>query len=307
MKILIYGSVNIDSTFSVKDIVRPGETISCSFSGKAPGGKGANQAFAAGRASDGRFPVFFAGKADEEASFIFEKMKTAGIDCSKVVMSGYGTGTAIIQVAQNGENSILVCGNGNTHIEKEEIDSVLEDFSEGDCIILNAEINNLDYLIDRSAEKGLAIFFNPSPVNEKLKELPLNKATYLVFNEAEGSFFAEKKCNGPQEILEALAEKYPSCRIVLTLGDKGSCVMADGLQTFSEAFKVSAVDTTGCGDTFLGYFAVEVMSGSSIAKALSIASEAASIAATRHGAMNSIPARSEICTHKKTAAQTQQF
>lgn len=291
MKILIYGSVNIDNTFKVNEIVKPGETVSCTFSGKAPGGKGANQAYAAGKASGGRFEVFFAGKADDEASFIFEKMEKAGVNCKYVSPSEFGTGMAVIQVAESGQNSILVCGNGNVHIEKNEIDSVLENFGEGDCVILNAEINNLEYLMNRCFEKKMTVFFNPSPVTQAIKNLPLEKASYLVFNEVEGAFFADMDDTSDYKgILAALRKKYPSSNIVLTMGENGAWCNDD----YVPAMKVKAVDTTGCGDTFLGFFATEVMSGEPIKKALEIASKAASIAATRAGAMNSIPDYKEV-------------
>lgn len=294
MKILIYGSVNIDNTFAVKEIVKPGETISCNFTGKAAGGKGANQACAAGRASDGRFEVYFAGKADHEADFIFSKMEEAGTSCKYVTYSDYGTGMAVIQVAEGGQNSILVCGNGNVHIEKEEIDSVLQNFSKGDCVILNAEINNLEYLINACHEKGMVIFFNPSPVTENLKKLPLEKASYLVFNEVEGSFFSGVNSTDYKAILDSLIKIFPASKIVLTMGPEGVWCGDKNEAVYVPACKVKAVDTTGCGDTFLGFFATEVMAGSSVKDALGVAAKAASIAATRHGAMNSIPSYGEL-------------
>lgn len=294
MKILIYGSVNIDNTFAVKEIVKPGETVSCEFTGKTAGGKGANQACAAGMASDGRFEVFFAGKADHEADFIFNKMEESGTSCKYVTFSDYGTGMAVIQVAEDGQNSILVCGNGNIHIEKHEIDSVLSNFSEGDCVILNAEINNLDYLINECSKKGMVIFFNPSPVNENLKNLPLEKASYLVFNEVEGAFFSGLNTTDYKAMSDALVKKYPNSKIVLTMGSEGAWCGDKNQSVYVPACKVKAVDTTGCGDTFLGFFAAEIMAGSSTETALSVAAKAASIAATRHGAMNSIPRYSEL-------------
>lgn len=295
MKILIYGSVNIDYSYQVKNIVKPGETVHCTYSGKAAGGKGANQAYAAGKAAFGRGDVFFAGKSDHEADFIYEKMKSAGISCDYVTYSDYGTGTAIIQVSENGQNSILVCGNGNIHIEENEIDKVLKDFSEGDCIILNAEINNLKYLINKCYEKGMIIFFNPSPVTSDLKSLPLDRVSYLVFNEVEGAFFADLDLKASYcDILDSLIKKYPNSRIILTMGSEGAYGADSSESVFVPASKVKAVDTTGCGDTFLGYFAVEIMSGKTIKEALTVASKAAGIAATRPGAMNSIPDYSEI-------------
>lgn len=289
MKILIYGSVNIDSIYKVQDIVKPGQTIKGSFEGKKAGGKGANQAFAVGMACNNRYEVYFAGKADYEADFIFNKMKEVSINCDYVCKSSYGTGSAIIQVSQEGQNSIIVCSNGNYHIEKDEIDNVFSNFEKGDCLILNAEINNVPYILEKSYEKGMIIFFNPSPCDQKLVYMPLEKASYLIFNEIEGSFFSGVK-GSYKEIVDSLKKKYPNSKIVLTMGKDG-CYCDD---IYVPAYKVNAVDTTGCGDTFLGFFATEIISGNSIENSLKIANKAASIAATRLGAMTSIPSYSEV-------------
>ncbi|MBQ4506764.1 MAG: ribokinase [Firmicutes bacterium] len=294
MKILFYGSMNIDHTYEVDHIVAPGETEASSAFRKSAGGKGANQAAAFAKAAQGLgFDIFFAGKDGEDGAFIEDILKSYGIDTS-FVARGEATGHAFIQLDKNGQNSIIISGGGNTSITEAEIDGVLEHFGPGDILCMNNEINLLGYLMDRAFEKGMKIVFNPSPITPALAQLPLDKCHLLVVNEIEGKTLSGAESDAYTDILSALAEKYPDCRIVLTAGSEGAYYAFREAKACCPAKDTKAVDTTCAGDTFLGYFLASDLLGMDPESCLEIAAAAAAVTVSRHGAMESVPFRSEL-------------
>lgn len=294
MKTLVYGSLNIDSTFALDHIVQGGETQASFGLTKAAGGKGANQCAAIAKAL-GKDLVFMAGKAGYDGAFILEKLSSFGVDVSNVALCEEGTGQAIIQLDRNGQNSIILFGGGNQLNTTDEMDSVLSKFSADDVLVMNAEINNLDYLFNKAVEKGMKVWVNPSPITDALLALPLEKASVLVLNEIEGAVLSGMDVGYAFEgILQALVAKYPRTAIVLTAGENGAYYGYGSTVEHVDACKTSVVDTTGAGDTFLGYFLASQISGKDVKQSLCIASKAASIAVSRPGAMDAIPFASEI-------------
>ena len=134
----------------------------------------------------------------------------------------------------------------------------------------------------------MKIVMNPSPFDEKLSICDLSKIYLFLFNEIEGEQITGYK--DKNQILDAMAEKFPNARFVLTLGS-GGAVYYDGKEkVFQDIFKVKAVDTTAAGDTFTGYFIATVIEGRSIQEALRMAA----IVVSRPGATPSIPAIDEV-------------
>ena len=132
------------------------------------------------------------------------------------------------------------------------MDAVLADFSAGDILLLQNEVNLLPYIVNMAYEKGMQIALNPSPYNEKLQAVDLSIISFFLVNEVEGGQITG--ISDPKEILQAMLEKFPQARIVLTLGKDGA-VYADAKKVcFQPIFPVQAVDTTAAGDTFTGYF-----------------------------------------------------
>lgn len=291
MKVLNFGSLNIDYVYKVKDFVRSGETISSIERNIFCGGKGLNQSIALSRAG---VEVFHAGAIGSNDSDILKDMlKNSKVNTDYIVENqNVPTGHAIIQVNEAGENCIIIFGGANQTITKEQIDQTLSCFSRGDCLLLQNEISNNKYIIEQASELGMVIILNPSPMNEKILELPMKKVNYLLLNEIEASDILGQPQSA--DLLEKLADKYPDTKIVLTLGEKG-CRYIDRSQKLSmKSYKVKAADSTGAGDTFTGYFIAGMIRGDNVEAALDMAAKAAAIAVTRAGAVASIPTIDEV-------------
>lgn len=290
MKILNIGSLNIDYVYSVDHAVRPGETISASGRQVFCGGKGLNQSIALARAGAN---VYHAGKIGQDGLFLREILSENGVNVEYTkVVDDISTGHAIIQVDTKGQNCIVIYGGANTSITKSEIDEILSNFDAGDLLLLQNEISNVEYAIEKAHEKGMKIALNPSPIGNLASSDMLKYIDWFILNEVEGFEISGEK-NG-KDICMKLLERYPDSKVVLTLGKQG-CIYYDG-ENFCEhgIYNVKVVDTTAAGDTFTGYFLACIMEDMDVDKALTLASKASSIAVSRPGASASIPARDEV-------------
>ncbi len=289
MKVLVFGSSNIDYVYKVSHLVKPGETISALSAECFPGGKGLNQAIAVAKSE---IDVYYAGCIGAEGLFLKEVMEKAGVNTQLVKITNETSGKAIIQVDEKGENSIILFAGANHSVTKEYVDEVLAYFDKGDIILLQNEINNIEYIVEKAYDKNMQIFLNPSPMHENLKCLDLNKIQYLILNEVEAWEF----CNYTEakHVLKYFREKYKDLRVVLTLGIKGSLYFDNENEFFCPAFLVDTVDTTSAGDTFTGYFISGIKNGYSIPKILKTATAASALAVSRKGASSSIPYIHEV-------------
>lgn len=289
MKVLVFGSLNIDFIYKLEHIVMPNETIKSTTCEVSAGGKGLNQAMAFAKTG---LPVYIASNLGKNGQVLADTLSSGNVDISLLNHVDEDSGEAIIQVDENGNNAIIVCGNCNEHITEEYIESVFSHFEKGDILVIQNEINNLDLIINTAKDKGIILVFNPSPFNHVIKTLPMNKIDYLFINEVEGkqlTGFEDEKC-----IVEQILKEYPDMKIVLTLGERGA-VYADKTEyIFEPAKKVEVVDTVGAGDTFTGYFIYGINSGKTIKGSLQMAATASSIVIGRHGAGNSIPTLNEV-------------
>lgn len=284
MKILNFGSCNIDYVYNVSEFVRAGETISALSTSEHPGGKGLNQAVAAARAGGN---VFFAGNIGVDGIFLKELLESSGVDTKYLKINKARTGNAIIQIDENGENCIIVSAGANALLDEAYIKSVTADFARGDICMLQNETPCTDFIIKHAKECGMTVIWNPSPMNEKITDSAIGMCDYIIVNNTEGKALTGKE--EPDDILKALFKKYPHTKTVLTLGKNGS-IYSDGTDTVKQpSFKADPVDTTGAGDTFTGYFAAMISKGKTIGETLKIASAAATIATEKQGAASSIP------------------
>ena len=289
MKVLNFGSLNLDYVYDVDHMVAPGETLASTERTVFCGGKGLNQSIALARAGA---DVYHAGQVGPEGQMLIDAMNRQGVKTHLIRKTETSTGHAIIQVDKNGQNCILLFGGANRTLTTGYIDEVLESFDKGDVILLQNEINLMDYIIDRAYEKDMTIVLNPSPYDEMISRCDLSKISFFIINEVEGA-----KISGhtePDEILNAMRKQYPKAKVVLTLGSQGS-VYQDAYQTVKqEIYKVDAVDTTAAGDTFTGFFIAAVLEDKTIGEAMNLAAKASAIAVTRKGASPSIPGRREV-------------
>lgn len=298
MKILNFGSLSTDFVYEVPHILVPGETCSSQSRNIYPGGKGLNSTVALARAGA---PVYFAGTIGEDGDWLVDVLREAGADVSLVDKIEGPSGHTVIQVDPGAENCIIVFPGSNRKNSIEHIDNVLGQFGEGDFLVLQNEINDLPYIMEAAHDQGLQIVFNPSPCDDIIETLPLDKVTYLVVNRAEAAALAGvPEGTADDEVLSALHSKYPHARFVVTLGGDGA-LYYDGEKTIrQETYPADAVDTTGAGDTFLGNFVTGLAEGMSPEEALQLAAAAAAIAVSRKGAATSIPTRED--TEKKLNA-----
>lgn len=293
MKVLCFGSLNIDYTYSVDHFVQKGETLSSDMLQVFTGGKGLNQSIALAKAGT---EVYHAGAIGLDGQFLLESMEQAGVDTRYVtVLDNARTGNAIIQRDEAGDNCILLYGGTNQMITESQVDGVLTYFDAGDYLVLQNEINQLDYIMRRARERGMVIVLNPSPMNEKILALPLEFVNLFLLNEVEARQILALENEREHAVLaEMLQAKFPTATIILTLGGDGSvCIDADGCCT-QAAFRVAVADTTAAGDTFTGYLIGGLLRGQSKREAMREASAAAAIACSRPGAAPSIPTPDEV-------------
>lgn len=290
MKMVVFGSLNIDKTYSLEDFVRPGQTISASKMEQFCGGKGFNQAIALRRAGN---EVHFAGAVGQDGGMLLENLDRNGIDRSCVKVTDGATGHAIIQLDKNGGNCIIILAGANGEITEADVEATLAHFGEGDLIVLQNEISCVPYILRRAHEKGMIVAFNPSPYDGKIADCDLSCVDYLLVNEVEGAGMAG--CTDADAILDTLHSRYPALNIVLTLGGDGSVYQdKNGARFNCGVHKVQAVDTTAAGDTFTGFFLSGILRHGDAQKALHTASVAAGIAVSRKGAEPSIPLMAEV-------------
>lgn len=289
MKVLNFGSLNIDFVYSVDHFVRAGETLSSDRLEKFCGGKGLNQSVALARAGA---TVLHAGCVGADGGMLTELLAASGADTRFVRQTDDASGHAIIQVDKKGQNCILLYGGANQQITDAFVDEVLSSCEKGDVLLLQNEINNLPYIMEKAFACGMEIALNPSPINDRLTQLPLDKVKYFILNEIEGTELTGE--TDPEKILAAFRQKYPRSVVVLTLGKHGA-VYDDGTTRCGHGiYDVPVVDTTAAGDTFTGYFLTCITSGKSPEEALRIASVASSLAVSAKGAAPSIPAMETV-------------
>ena len=289
MKILNFGSCNIDYVYLLDHIVKEGETETGESLEIFPGGKGLNQSVAASRAGG---KVYHAGYIGEDGDFLKEILSDSGVDTSFLKKTCVKNGHAIIQVGSKGENSIFLYPGSNRVLTKEYIDFVLGHFEQEDFVLLQNETNLVPHIIEKACEKGMKVIFNPSPIDENIKKVDFRKISYLILNEIEAREISS--CSQPKEALAYFREKYPSLSVVLTLGEKGCVFMDKEGEISHSAFSVKVVDTTGAGDTFTGYFIALLCAGEKMESVLKKASAASAIAVSRKGASPSIPLADEV-------------
>ena len=289
MKILNFGSLNLDLVYQMPHFVRAGETLSSTGFSRNVGGKGLNQSVALAKAGA---EIYHAGLVGEDGEMLRAFLADNGVDTRFVRTIDQPSGHAVIQVVPEGNNCIFLYGGANQCVTEAFIQEVLENFGPGDFLVLQNEINKIDAIIHAAHARGMQVVLNPSPVADNLKTLPLEKISWFILNEIEGAELSGE--TEADRILDKLTALYPHAKIVLTLGGDGSVYAGDGERVRQRAYRVQAVDTTAAGDTFTGFFFAAVADGVPAAEALRRASKASSISVTRPGAAASIPTLNEV-------------
>ncbi|KAF5392029.1 hypothetical protein D9757_003276 [Collybiopsis confluens] len=333
-KCVVRGSINIDEFFHVKDIVRPGETISSHGMSKRAGGKGANQAVAVVKAG---VSVSLIGAVGEDGRWVIDLLKQFGVDVTDIEIDTEATGRAIIQLTDDGENSIILFKGANYAAHSQQF------LPRGTThLLLQNEIpfdETLRYL-NLAADSSAVTIFNPSPMPSKaeIKAFPWDKLTWLIVNEGEAADlyrtlsatqtkFDPNTASNPlyahvpaYSIVLQLSSQIPETNIVCTLGSAGVLALITSLDhkdgtrdatalpepIFLPAAKLrnGVVDTTGAGDCFAGYLVagllklydegITVLGRENVVSVLKRCNQAAGMCVEKRGAMESIPLTKDV-------------
>lgn len=289
-RILTIGSLNIDDVFTVDRFVRPGETMTCRAYRRTAGGKGMNQSIALARAGA---RTAHAGRIGADGRFLLDILAESGVDASRIIVGDLPTGHALIQVDAQGQNCIILYGGANHAVEAGDIGGFLEGYGPGDAALFQNEIGAMPFALQAAHEKGLSVYFNPSPFTPEILRYPLGAVDCWILNEIEGELLSGR--TEPARMLDELRRRHPAAEFVLTLGERGLLYDAPGTPRIAvPAHAVRAVDTTAAGDTFTGYYIASRMAGDDSETALRRATAAAALCVTRPGAAESIPLRAEL-------------
>ena len=295
MKVLNFGSLNIDYVYDVAHIVIEGETIPAVSRKIFCGGKGLNQSIALSKAG---VPTYHAGRICNTDQFLVEMLQTAHVDIANVILdSTVPTGHAIIQKSPDGANCIIVYGGANRAITKAQIETTIAQFDAGDYLVLQNETNYVDYMIECAHERGMLIVLNPSPMEQSIFNLPLTFVDWFMLNEIEAAALINQNTAtdvAPESLLHSVTQRFPNANVVITLGAKGAICKYQEQIVYQPAKNVVPVDTTAAGDTFTGFFLSGIMQQKSIKECLNLATTASAIAVTRMGAAPSIPSLCEV-------------
>ena len=289
-ELLVAGSANVDYLTRVPHIPAPGETVLGPEYSLAAGGKGANQAVAAGRAG-GRVRFLGALGNDAAAGLLRASLRESGVGDATVTVPG-PTGAAFISVSQAGENAITVASGANRLLAPAHLGSLLDRAA---WLLLVLEIplaTVLDYAV-RARAAGVRVLLNASPAPEQ--PLPAELMTcldLLVVNQGELDALVGER--GDLQAQLSTARALGPQRVIVTLGGRGSLALSpDGL-TEVPAYPVTVLDTTGAGDTYLGVLAAALGQNLPLERAMRRASVAAALACTRAGAQPAMPWAAEI-------------
>ena len=291
MKVLNFGSLNYDHVYEMDHFTQPKETQSSLSYIRNFGGKGLNQSIALAKAG---MDVYHAGKVGSDGQDFIDYLEKYNVKTDYLKKdNNEATGHAIIEICK-GQNRIILHGGANQSIDERQIDDVLSHFEKGDVLLVQNEISCMAYLIEKAHEKEMVIAFNTAPMNEKVFTYPLDLVDIFIVNEIEGAGLAGLQSEDNDEIIQGLKEKYPDKKIVLTLGENGSCYIERDRVVHQDIYKVEAIDTTAAGDTFTGFFLASYLKDRDVIKALDLAARASSITVQGKGAAQSIPDISQL-------------
>ncbi|SFC52936.1 ribokinase [Kushneria avicenniae] len=298
-----YGSINIDHVYRVPHLVRPGETLSSTDYQIVLGGKGANQTIALARAGGQASHWGQLGRADDWA---LETLKDAGANIDNVALLESASGHTVIQVDDDGENAIVLFGGTNQRFTPERIGELINGADSDGWLLLQNECNAIEDVIRQALARGLKVAFNPAPMTPAIRELPLSELSLLFVNRGEAAALVElEEDSDADTLIEALQTALPGVNIVLTLGSEGAWRLDGerGDTLYQPARPVQAVDTTGAGDTFIGYYMAALQAGFDDTTCLERATAAAALAVQRAGAATGIPTVEEVETFLQVAAR----
>jgi ribokinase len=294
--IVVVGSINMDLAVRCPHVPVPGETILGSSLLESPGGKGANQAVAAGRLGGSVAMVGCVGH-DGYGAALRASLAKAGVAVDRVIARGDRSGVALIAVGDHGENSIVVVPGANALVTPGDVEAALDTMSDARMVLLQLELPlpTVQAAARAAHARGLQVLLDPAPAQPLPGEL-LQDVDILLPNQGEAGLLARLP-------VVSLVEARDAARRLLTRGPRTVLIKlgADGVLIVDAAgdrhvagHRVATVDTTAAGDCLAGALAVALIEGQPLDRAVAFANAAAALSTTRPGAQDSMPSRPEV-------------
>lgn len=296
-KLVVLGSINADHILNINHFPQPGETVIGKQYTVAFGGKGANQAVAAGRS--GADISFIACVGDDDiGERVRKQLASDQIDTHPVeAIKDATTGVALIFVNAEGENVIGIDAGANNAVTPEYLERYKQQVIEASALLMQLE-SPLDTVIAAAKiakEHGTQVILNPAPACELPDEL-LSRVDIITPNETEAEKLTGINVDNNEDAARAAKALHDKgiATVIITLGSKGVWLSQSGEGKLVAGFRVKAVDTIAAGDTFNGALVTALLEGKQMDSAVRFAHAAAAIAVTRPGAQPSVPWRKEI-------------
>lgn len=292
-KITIVGSINLDTTLRVNTLAKPGETCHSTGLALAGGGKGANQGVAAKRLGA---EVAFIGAVGKDAAGnqMMDLLREEGLNTAGIAVLEGSTGQAFITVDDQGENSIVIHSGANGSITPADVFEHRALIQESDTVIAQFE-SSIDSTVEAfglGREAQVMTVLNPAPGRKEVPLELLSLTDVIIPNETETHILTGIEIKNDADLQEAARyfHELGIGGVIITLGSKGAFYSAHGQQKKVPALKVTPVDTTAAGDTFIGAL-TSVLSNdlSNIEEAVMFGNLASSVTVQGHGAQPSIP------------------
>lgn len=280
MAVYNLGSINLDHVYRVPHLPQPGETLSAVDYTVGLGGKGANQSVAVAKAGAA---IRHIGCVGREGTWALGRLRDYGVDVSRVTIGEQPTGHAIINVDPGGENAIVIFPGANHGIDAAAMIEALADGVSGDTLMIQNETSLQVEAARIAQQKRMFVVYSAAPFDAEAVRAILPHVSLLVVNEGEAAQ------------LQVALNGRPEVDMVITRGSKGAEWISVGAEpVFQPAFRVTPVDTTGAGDTFIGTLVAGIDLGLSRVEAMRRAAAAAALQVTRPGAAQAIPTAQEV-------------
>lgn len=296
-KLVVLGSINADHILNLDAFPSPGETVTGSHYQVAFGGKGANQAVAAGRSGADIAFIACVG-SDDTGARVRQQLVQDKVDVAPVsVIEGESTGVALIFVNGEGENVIAIHAGANAALTPALVEAQHERIAQASALLMQLEspVESVLAAARIAQQNQTRVILNPAPARKLSDEL-LALVDIITPNETEAEKLTGIAVKNDDDAAKAAAALHAKGigTVIITLGSRGVWASVNGEGQRVPGFKVKAIDTIAAGDTFNGALLTALLEEKPLAEAIRFAHAAAAIAVTRPGAQPSVPWRKEI-------------
>jgi ribokinase len=299
--IIVLGSLNMDIAALAPRLPQPGETLMGSHFHTAPGGKGANQAYAAAKLGRAGSTAMLGRIGDDDfGRQMIANLVTVGCGVDGVRMVAGPSGVALILIAESGQNSIVVVSGANDRFMPDDVATDAQLLRGARFALLQLEVPRPTTIAGAMAARaaGLEVILDPAPAPEQLPDQLLKFVDVLTPNETEAALLVGRKSADisvdEARTIAAELQSRGVRHVIIKLGAKGCLLLEAGTGTHVPAPFVKAVDSTGAGDIFNAAFAVAYSEGAARLDACQFAVHAAALSVTRMGCQASVPTRAEV-------------